>query len=204
MQTDPTAGQLADPSLWVDIPRLMTAYHTRPPDASVPEQRVTFGTSGHCGPAFDCSCNEDHILAITQDLCAYRRWQGIDGPVFLGMDTHALSESAFAAALEVLAVHEMEVRIDDREGYTPTPVTSHAISTHNDPARRQRGQADGIAVTPSHDPPEDGGFEYDPPAGGPADSEVTGWIQAEAQALVEATFADLDGHAILSSKRRSR
>ncbi len=184
MQTDPRAGQLPDPSMWADIPRLMTAYYTRRPDPSVPEQRVAFGTSGHRGSAFDCAFNEDHILAITQAVCEYRRWQEIDGPLFLGIDTHALSESAFASALEVLAAHEMEVRIDDREGYTPTPAISHAILTYNDERRRPRGLADGIVVTPSHNPPEDGGFKYNPPAGGPADTEVTGWIQERANALL--------------------
>jgi phosphoglucomutase len=183
-QTDPRAGKPADPSMLVGIPRLMTAYYTRRPDASVPEQRAAFGTSGHRGSAFDCAFNEDHILAITQAICDYRRWQEIDGPLFLGIDTHALSESAFATALEVLAAHEMEVRIDDREGYTPTPVISHAILTYNDKGRRQRGLADGIVVTPSHNPPEDGGFKYNPPAGGPADAEVTGWIQERANALL--------------------
>jgi phosphoglucomutase len=168
----------------VDIPRLMTAYYTRQPDASVSEQRVAFGTSGHRGSAFDCAFNQDHILAITQAICEYRRGQGIDGPLFLGIDTHALSASAFATALEVLAAHEVEVRIDDREGYTPTPAISHAILTHNDGGRRVAGLADGIVVTPSHNPPEDGGFKYNPPNGGPADTEVTGWIQDRANALL--------------------
>jgi phosphoglucomutase len=184
MQTDPRAGQLADPSMWVDIPRLMTAYYTRRPDVSVPAQRVAFGTSGHRGSAFDCAFNEDHIAAITQAICEYRLGQGIDGPLFLGIDTHALSESAFATALEVLAAHAMEVRIDDRAGYTPTPVISHAILTHNDKTSGQTGLADGIVVTPSHNPPEDGGFKYNPPAGGPADTAVTGWIQERANALL--------------------
>jgi phosphoglucomutase len=134
MQTDPRAGQPADPSMWVDIPRLMTAYYTRRPDASMPEQRVAFGTSGHRGSAFDCAFNEDHMLAITQALCEYGRWRRINGPLFLGIDTYALSESAFATALEVLAAHEMEVRIDDREGYTPTrssPTRSSPITTED-------------------------------------------------------------------------
>jgi phosphoglucomutase len=168
----------------VDVPRLMTAYYTRRPDASLPEQQVAFGTSGHRGSAFGCAFNEDHILAITQAICDYRRREEIDGPLFLGIDTHALSESALATALEVLAAHEMEVRIDDRKGYTPTPVISHAILTYNDKGRRQRGLADGIVVTPSHNPPEDGGFKYNPPAGGPAGTMVTGWIQDRANALL--------------------
>ena len=130
----------------VDLPRLMTAYYTRHPDVSVPGERVTFGTSGHRGSAFDGAFNEDHILAITQAICEYRRGQGIDGPLFLGIDTHALSASAFASALEVLAAHEVEVQIDDHQGYTPTPVVSHAILTYN--RGRTRGLADGIVVTP--------------------------------------------------------
>jgi phosphoglucomutase len=145
---------------------------------------VAFGTSGHRGSAFGCAFNEDHILAITQAICDYRRREEIDGPLFLGIDTHALSESALATALEVLAAHEMEVRIDDRKGYTPTPVISHAILTYNEKGGRQRGLADGIVVTPSHNPPEDGGFKYNPPAGGPADTTVTGWIQDRANALL--------------------
>src|SRR6185295_18977692 len=132
--------------------------------------KVAFGTSGHRGSALDSAFNEDHILAITQAICEHRRGQGIDGPLFLGIDTHALSVSAFASALEVLAAHEVEVRIDGGRGYTPTPVLSHAILTHN---RGQReGLADGIVVTPSHNPPEDGGFKYNPPSGGPADTKV--------------------------------
>ena len=183
-RVDPRAGRPPDPSMLSDIPRLMTAYYTRRPDASVPEQRVAFGTSGHRGSSFDCAFNEDHIAAITQAICDFRRAQEIDGPLFLGIDTHALSESAFATALEVLAANEMEVRIDDRARYTPTPVVSHAILTYNDKGGRKRGRADGIVVTPSHNPPEDGGFKYNPPAGGPADTEVTGWIQERANTLL--------------------
>ena len=189
-ETNPGAGQPADPSMLVDVPRLMTAYYTRRPDAAVPQQQVAFGTSGHRGSAFDCAFNEDHILAITQAICDYRRHQGIDGPLFLGIDTHALSESAFATALEVLAANAVEVRIDDRQGYTPTPVVSHAILTFN--AGRQNGLADGIVVTPSHNPPEDGGFKYNPPTGGPADTEVTGWIQDRANALLAGGLAGVE------------
>jgi phosphoglucomutase len=166
----------------VDLPRLMTAYYTRHPDVSVPGERVAFGTSGHRGSAFDGAFNEDHILAITQAICEYRRGQGIDGPLFLGIDTHALSASAFASALEVLAAHDIDVQIDDHQGYTPTPVVSHAILTYN--RGRTGGLADGIVVTPSHNPPEDGGFKYNPPTGGPADTEVTGWMQDRANALL--------------------
>jgi phosphoglucomutase len=181
-QIDPRAGKPADPTMLVDVPRLLTAYSTRHPDASVPQQRVAFGTSGHRGSALDCAFNEDHILAITQAICEYRRAHAIDGPLFLGIDTHALSESAFTTALEVLAAHAVEVQIDDRKGYTPTPVISHAILTYN--RGRTRGHADGIVVTPSHNPPEDGGFKYNPPNGGPADTAVTGWIQDRANALL--------------------
>jgi phosphoglucomutase len=181
-QIHPRPGQPADPSMLVDVPRLMTAYFTRHPDASLPAQRVAFGTSGHRGSALDCAFNEDHILAITQAICEYRRGQEIDGPLFLGIDTHALSESAFASALEVLAAHGVEVQIDDRKGYTPTPVVSHAILSYN--RGRTRGLADGIVVTPSHNPPEDGGFKYNPPKGGPADTEVTAWIQDRANVLL--------------------
>ena len=166
----------------VNIPRLMRAYYTGRPDPSVREQRVAFGTSGHRGSALDSGFNEAHILAITQAICLSRQQQWIDGPLFLGIDTHALSESACASALEVLAANRVDVMIDDRDGYTPTPVISHAILTHN--RGRTDGLADGIVVTPSHNPPEDGGFKYNPPNGGPADTQVTGWIQDRANALL--------------------
>ncbi len=181
-RTDPGAGKPADPAMLVDVPRLMTAYYTRRPDSLVPEQRVAFGTSGHRGSAFDYAFNEAHILAITQAICDYRRRAKIDGPLFLGIDTHALSASAMATALEVLAANGVVVMIDDREGYTPTPVVSHAILGHN--RGRTSGKADGIVVTPSHNPPRDGGFKYNPPHGGPADSKVTGWIQDRSNALL--------------------
>jgi phosphoglucomutase len=183
-RVDPRAGKPADPAMLVDVPRLMTAYFTRRPDASVRAQQVAFGTSGHRGSAFDCAFNEDHVLAITQAICDHRRREGIDGPLFLGIDTHALSESAFASALEVLAANRVEVRIDERKGYTPTPAISHAILTHNRERGRRTGRADGIVVTPSHNPPDDGGFKYNPPSGGPADTQVTGWIEARANALL--------------------
>jgi len=182
MSVDPRAGKPADPAMLANIPRLMTAYYTTRPDPSIREQRVTFGTSGHRGSAFHGSFNEAHILAITQAICTYRQQQTIDGPLFLGIDTHALSESARASALEVLAANEVDVMIDDRDGYTPTPVVSHAILTHN--RGRVNGLADGIVVTPSHNPPEDGGFKYNPPSGGPADTQVTAWIQDQANALL--------------------
>ncbi|MEO8450522.1 MAG: phosphoglucomutase (alpha-D-glucose-1,6-bisphosphate-dependent) [Gemmatimonadota bacterium] len=182
MGVDPRAGKLAEPSMLANIPRLMTAYYTRRPDPSVREQRVSFGTSGHRGSSLDTAFNEAHILAITQAICNYRRHQTISGPLFLGIDTHALSESAGASALEVLAANEVDVMVDDRDGYTPTPVISHAILTYN--LGRTSGLADGIVVTPSHNPPEDGGFKYNPPNGGPADTQVTGWIQDQANALL--------------------
>src|SRR3984893_12519488 len=158
---DPRAGKPVESSMLANIPRLMTAYYTRRPDPAVREQRVAFGTSGHRGSAFDSAFNVAHILAITQAICLYRQQQGIDGPLFLGIDTHALSESAFASALEVLTANGVHVMIDDRDGYTPTPAISHAILTYN--RGRMNGLADGIVVTPSHNPPEDGGFKYNPP-----------------------------------------
>ena len=178
MTVSPLAGKPAPESILANIPRIMTEYYALEPDAAVAAQRVTFGTSGHRGTSSGCSFNEEHILAITQAICLYRQQNGIDGPLFLGIDTHALSESAFASALEVLAANDVEVMIDDREGYTPTPVVSHAILSYN--LGKTQGLADGIVVTPSHNPPEDGGFKYDPPAGGPADASITGWIQDKA------------------------
>ena len=176
------AGKPASESILANIPRLMTAYYALEPDAAVAAQRVAFGTSGHRGTSLERSFNEEHILAITQAICLYRQQNGIDGPLFLGIDTHALSESAFASALEVLAANDVEVMIDDRDGYTPTPVVSHAILTYN--RGRTHGLADGIVVTPSHNPPEDGGFKYNPPNGGPADAGITGWIQDKANELL--------------------
>jgi len=173
-----------DDAMLVNVPRLMTAYFTISPDPSEPLQRVAFGTSGHRGSAFDAGFNEAHILAITQAICDYRRQQGIDGPLFLGIDTHALSEAALVTALEVLTANRVETLIDDRGGYTPTPAISHAILTYN--AGRTTGLADGIVVTPSHNPPEDGGFKYNPPSGGPAGSRATQWIQEAANRLLAA------------------
>jgi phosphoglucomutase len=190
VSVDPRAGKLAESAMLANIPRLMTAYYTTPPDPAQREQRVVFGTSGHRGSAFQSSFNEAHILAVTQAICAYRRREHIDGPLFLGIDTHALSESAFASALEVLAANGVDVMIDDRGGYTPTPVISHAILTYN--RGRTSGLADGIVVTPSHNPPEDGGFKYNPPHGGPADTHVTGWIQDQANALLAGGLVGVD------------
>lgn len=182
MPISPLAGKPADPLLLTNVPRLVTAYYTGRPDPAVPAQRVAFGTSGHRGCALDHSFNEAHILAITEAICRYRKQQGIDGPLYLGMDTHALSEPAFISALEVLAANGVEVMIDAGGGYTPTPVISHAILTYN--RERQSGLADGIVITPSHNPPEDGGIKYNPPHGGPANTQVTGWIEREANGLI--------------------
>jgi phosphoglucomutase len=182
MSVNPLAGKQAEPSMLVNIPRLITAYYTGRPDPSVAAHRVAFGTSGHRGSAVACAFNEAHILAISQAICGYRKQQTISGPLFLGMDTHALSEPAFATALEVLAANGVEVMVDRDAGYTPTPVISHAILTHN--RGRTTGLADGIVITPSHNPPEDGGFKYNPPHGGPADTQVTKQIEEKANALL--------------------
>ena len=182
MTVDPRAGKLPEPSMLANIPRLVSAYYTMQPDPARREQRVAFGTSGHRGTSLTGAFTESHILATTQAICHYRREQGIDGPVFLGIDTHALSESAFGSALEVLAANEVDAMIDARDGYTPTPAVSHAILRHN--ARRTSGLADGIVITPSHNPPEDGGFKYNGTNGGPADTKATGWIEQRANALL--------------------
>src|ERR1700681_97358 len=182
MNVSPLAGKPAPASTLVNVSRLGTAYYAEHPDLAVAAERVAFGTSGHRGSAFDRTFNEAHILAITQAICSYRQAQRIDGPLFMGMDTHALSEAAFVTALEVLAANGVEVMIDRGRGYTPTPVISHAILRYN--LGRGSGLADGIVVTPSHNPPEDGGFKYNPPTGGPADTEVTGWIEQKANALL--------------------
>ena len=182
MPISPLAGKPADPSLLINVPRLVTAYYTRQPDPSVPAQRVVFGTSGHRGSSLDNAFNETHILAITQAICLFRKQQEIDGPLYIGIDTHALSEPAFASALEVLVANGVEVMVDANNGYTPTPVISHAVLTYN--RGRKRGRADGIVITPSHNPPRYGGFKYDPPHGGPADTDVTDWIERQANALI--------------------
>ena len=184
MKVSPLAGKPAEISMLVDVPRLITAYYTERPDPSAPEQRVAFGTSGHRGSALEKSFNEGHILAITQAICLYREQQKIDGPLFLGMDTHALSVPALASALEVLTANGVEVMLAEKEEYTPTPVISHAILTYN--RGRKTGLADGIVITPSHNPPHDGGFKYNPPNGGPAESIVTAWIEAKANEYLDA------------------
>jgi phosphoglucomutase len=183
MPIDPNAGKPAQPSMLVNVPRLITAYYTGRPDPAVRAQRVAFGTSGHRGSSFTLSFNEAHILAITQAICHYRKQERIDGPLFLAMDTHALSDPAWVSALEVLAANGVDTMIDYAGGYTPTPALSHAILTYN--RGRADGLADGIVITPSHNPPEDGGFKYNPPNGGPADTGATRWIEDRANELLE-------------------
>ena len=185
----PLAGKPLDPSRLVDVPRLLAAYAAGQPDLAQPSQRVSFGTSGHRGSAFDNAFNEAHILAISQAICDLRRQAGIDGPLYLGKDTHALSEPAFRNAVEVFAANGVETLIDQHDGYTPTPVISHAILTYN--RGRERGLADGVVITPSHNPPEDGGFKYSSPHGGPAGSDVTEAIQRAANASIENGLADV-------------
>lgn len=182
MATDARAGKPADPSTLVNIPRLITSYYALKPEAEEKTQRVSFGTSGHRGSAIHSSFNENHILAITEAICQYRKQQGTTGPLFLAMDTHALSEPAFASALEVLAAQGVEVMIDQDGGYTPTPALSHAILSYN--RGRKDGLADGIVITPSHNPPEDGGFKYNPPSGGPAGTDATKAIENHANQLL--------------------
>jgi phosphoglucomutase len=183
MSANRRGGQPADLSDLVDVPRLVRMYYTEHPDPADPSQRVAFGTSGHRGSSLRNAFNEDHIVAISQAICEYRQANGIDGPLFLGRDTHALSEPATVTALEVFAANGVPVLVDSRDGYTPTPALSHAILTHNR-AGGGTALADGVVVTPSHNPPEDGGFKYNPPDGGPADASITGWIQDRANALL--------------------
>jgi phosphoglucomutase len=182
MKIDPRAGQLAQASDLVDVPKLITAYYEDRPDPGVPEQRVVFGTSGHRGSSFLRSFNEWHILAITQAICLYRQQQKIDGPLFLGIDTHALSRPALASAVEVLAANGATVMLAGKDDFTPTPVISHAILTYNH--GRTTGLADGIVVTPSHNPPDTGGFKYNPPHGGPAEGAITSWIESKANDFI--------------------
>jgi phosphoglucomutase len=190
MSQDPRAGQPAQPSDLVDLDALLRAYSDLHPDPSDAAQRVAFGTSGHRGSAFKAAFNEDHILATTEAICRYRESKGYTGPLFIGRDTHALSEPAWRTALEVLVAYEVDVRVDARDGYTPTPAVSHAILAANQGYSPNGGLADGIVVTPSHNPPEDGGFKYNPPNGGPADTDVTRWIQDEANRILSGQGSD--------------
>jgi phosphoglucomutase len=185
----PLAGKPVTQAMLVNVPRLITAYFALKPDPLNVSEKVSFGTSGHRGAAFERSFNEAHILAISQAVCLYRKKAGIDGPLFLGMDTHALSEPAFASALEVLAANGVETMIDEHGGYTPTPVISHAILTHN--RSRKNGLADGIVISPSHNPPDEGGFKYNPTNGGPADIDITGWIEKVANEILAGNLADV-------------
>lgn len=183
MKISPLAGLLAAAPSLVDIPALLNAYYERVPDPLIPSQMVEFGTSGHRGSALRSSFNEHHILAITQAICLYRAEHKIDGPLFLGMDTHALSLPAMKSALEVLAANQVDVMLAQDDEFTPTPAISHAILTYN--RQRKNKLADGIVITPSHNPPDEGGFKYNPPNGGPADTDITNWIQAKANALLQ-------------------
>lgn len=190
MNVNPLAGKPAEPSMLVNVPKLVTAYFAETPEASVPAQRVAFGTSGHRGSAFDKAFNERHILAISQAICLYRARQKIDGPLFLGMDTHALSVPALASALEVLSANGVEVMLASGDEYTPTPAVSHAILSYN--RGRKTGFVDGIVITPSHNPPHDGGFKYNPPHGGPAEEAVTGWIEVKANEFLESGLREVN------------
>ena len=204
MKISQLAGKPAPYEILVNIPYLISAYYSGKPDPSVPEQRVAFGTSGHRGSSFNNSFNENHILAITQAICLYRKQQNIDGPLFIGMDTHALSLPAHISAIEVLAANNVETMIAENNEYTPTPVISHAILTYN--STRKTGLADGIVITPSHNPPEDGGFKYNPPHGGPAESSVTSWIEKKANEILENNLKEVKrmiySHALKASTTR--
>jgi phosphoglucomutase len=189
MTISPFAGKPAEPEMLVNVPRLVTAYYCEIPDASIPQQRVAFGTSGHRGSSLQKAFNEWHILAISQAICLYRAQQKINGPLYMGIDTHALSVPAMASALEVLAANGVEVMLAEGDEYTPTPAISHAILTYN--RERKSGLADGIVITPSHNPPHDGGFKYNPPNGGPAEPVVTDWIQAKANEFIENGLRDV-------------
>ncbi len=196
---NPLAGQPAPADRLVDVPRLITAYYSERPDPSVASQRVAFGTSGHRGISFEASFNEFHVLAITQAICSYRKQRDIDGPLFIGFDTHALSAPAFASALEVLAANGVEVMTAAGDEYTPTPAISHAILMYN--RGRTSGLADGIVITPSHNPPDSGGFKYNPPDGGPADTEVTGWMEARANELLQTGLSGVRRMSFAQARR---
>ncbi len=196
---NPGAGQAAPATSLVDVPRLITAYYSERPDPAIAAQRVAFGTSGHRGSSFDIGFNEFHVLAISQAICEYRKQQNINGPLFIGFDTHALSAPAFASALEVLAANGVEVMVSAGDEYTPTPAVSHAILTYN--RGRHTGFADGIVITPSHNPPDSGGFKYNPPNGGPADSDVTQWIEARANDLLRSGMGAVNRMGFAAARR---
>jgi len=189
MEVNRHAGETASRQMLVQIPQLVSAYYTEAPDPKLTEQRILFGTSGHRGSSLNNSFNENHIQAITQAICMYRAGRKITGPLYIGMDTHALSYPAFVTALEVLAANGVEVMIAGKEEYTPTPVISHAIITYN--INKRSGFADGIVITPSHNPPGDGGFKYNPPNGGAAESSITKWIEAKANEILERNLKDV-------------
>lgn len=197
----PLAGKPAPAAQLVDVARLRDAYVDLRPDVGVPAQRVAFGTSGHRGSSLESSFNEWHVLAITQAICEYRAGKGIDGPLFIGIDTHALSQPALESALEVLAANGVETRVSKGGEYTPTPAISHAILTYN--RGRATGLADGIVVTPSHNPPDGGGFKYNPPNGGPADTDITGWVQKRANALIEGGLREVRRVSLADALRAS-
>lgn len=200
MSTSPLAGKLLPIEMLVDLPKLIEAYYANKPDVRIAEQRVAFGTSGHRGSSFNYSFNENHVLAISQAICDYRKQAGITGPLFMGIDTHALSEPAQISAVEVLAANGVEIMLAKGGEYTPTPAISHAILTYN--RGRSSGLADGIVITPSHNPPDNGGFKYNPTNGGPADSDITNWMQARANELLENGLRDvkrMDYHQALKA-----
>jgi phosphoglucomutase len=201
MEVNPLAGKPTEPEMLVNVPKLVSAYYTETPDPSIPAQRVSFGTSGHRGSAFENSFNEWHILAITQAICLYRAQHKIDGPLFLGMDTHALSLPALASALEVLAANEIEVMLAEGDEYTPTPAISLAILLYN--RGRKTGLADGIVITPSHNPPHDGGIKYNPPNGGPAEDVITDWIEAKANEFLESALKGVKRISLQKALRAS-
>jgi phosphoglucomutase len=199
MNVSPYAGKALPAAMLVNVPRLISAYYTDVPDPSVPGQRVAFGTSGHRGSSFAASFNEWHVLAISEAICRYRKRQGIDGPLFLGIDTHALSVPAASSALEVLAANGVEVMLSAQDEYTPTPAISHAVIVYN--RGRTSGLADGIVITPSHNPPDNGGFKYNPPSGGPADTDVTAWIEATANDLLRSKLEGVRRISLASALR---
>jgi phosphoglucomutase len=199
MKLSPFAGKDAPPEILVDIPRLISAYYTTMPDPSVPAQRVAFGTSGHRGSSLDANFNEWHVLAISEAICRYRKSKGIDGPLFLGIDTHALSVPAASSAIEVLGANGVELMLAEADEYTPTPAVSRAIIVYN--RGRTHGLADGIVITPSHNPPDSGGFKYNPPNGGPADTDVTAWIEAAANDLLRNSLQGVQRISLASAMR---